>query len=375
MANERASIADHFSIIPDPRVNRRRRHLLHDILVIAICAVVCGADDWVSIAQFGRDKQRWLRGFLRLPNGIPSHDTFGRVFAALNPTAFAQCFTTWVRDIANVTEGEVVAIDGKTVRRSFDKASSKAAIHMVSAWAATNKLVLGQVKTDEKSNEITAIPKLLALLELRGCIITIDAMGCQKEIAAKIIDREADYVLGLKGNQGNLHADVASYFEEALKHNFADVPYDFCEQIEHGHGRDELRRTWCTSDLVWFTKRDEWKGLKSIAMIEEERTIGGIKSVDRRYFISSLPGNNAREYARAIREHWGVENSLHWVLDVAFREDECRVRTGNAAENLAMLRHVALNLLKNESTAKVGVKNKRLKAGWNENYLLKILGI
>ena len=375
MARKGASIADHFELIPDPRINRRKRHLLHDILVIAICGVICGADDWVSVAQFGREKEKWFRGFLRLPNGIPSHDTFGRVFAALDPNAFGRCFTSWVQDVARVTAGEVVAIDGKTVRRSFDRASGKAAIHMVSAWAATNKLVLGQIKTEEKSNEITAIPRLLEVLDLRGCIVTIDAMGCQTEIAAKIIDKQSDYVLGLKGNQGNLHAEVAAYFEQALKNDFVGTPHDFFEQEDHGHGRDERRRVWCTNDLMWFANRSEWKGLRSIAMIEEERTVNGTKSVERRYFIGSLKGDDAREYGRVVRQHWGVENGLHWVLDVAFREDECRVRAGNAAENLAMLRHVALNLLKNEPTANVGVKNKRLKAGWSEDYLLTVLQV
>jgi predicted transposase YbfD/YdcC len=375
MAKKSTSVADHFGSIPDPRINRTKRHLLNDILVIAICAVICGADDWVAIEQFGKAKKKWFRGFLCLPNGIPSHDTFGRIFAALDPNAFASCFTSWIQAVANITDGEIVAIDGKTLRRSFDRASGKGAIHMVSAWASANRLVLGQVKTDAKSNEITAIPKLLEVLSLRGCIVTIDAMGCQKEIARKIIDKDAQYVFGLKGNQGNLHADVEAYFKEALKHGFVDTPYDFLEQKDHGHGRDECRRLWCTNDLMWFDKRTEWKGLQSIAMVEEERTVAGTKSVERRYFISSLPGDDAKELGRAVRLHWGIENGLHWVLDVAFREDECRVRTGNAPENFATLRHIAVNLLKSEHTAKVGVKNKRLKAGWDENYLRMVLGI
>jgi len=375
MPKKGSSVADHFGSIPDPRINRTKRHLLNDILVISICAVICSADDWVAIEQFGKAKKQWFRGFLRLPNGIPSHDTFGRVFAALDQKAFASCFTSWIQSVANITDGEVVAIDGKTLRRSFDRASGKAAIHMVSAWASANGLVLGQVKTEAKSNEITAIPKLLEILDLRGCIVTIDAMGCQKEIAKNIIDKDAHYIFGLKGNQGNLHADVEAYFQEALNRDFVGTSYDFIEQKDHGHGRDECRRLWCTNDLKWFAKRAEWKGLQSIAMIEEERIIAGKKSVERRYFISSLPGDDAKRFGHAVRLHWGIENGLHWVLDVAFREDECRVRTGNAPENFATLRHIATNLLKSEHTAKVGVKNKRLKAGWDENYLRTVLGI
>ncbi len=375
MATKKASIGEHFAALPDPRVDRTKRHSLHDVLVIAICGVICGADDWVSIEQFGNDKKEWFRSFLSLPNGIPSHDTFGRIFAALNPKAFAECFTSWVSSLAELTDGEVVAIDGKTLRRSFDRASGKAAIHMVSAWATKNRMVLGQVKTDEKSNEITAIPRLLENLEIKGCIVTIDAMGCQKEIARKITAQKADYVFGLKGNQGVLHADVAAYFEEALKHDFENTIHDFFEEKGRGHGRTERRRIWCTNDLDWFAKRDHWQGLESIAMIESERTVGDKVSTERRYYISSLPGDNAKQVARAIRKHWGVENDLHWSLDVAFREDENRVRKDNGPENLAMLRHIAINLLKNEKTAKVGVKNKRLKAGWSEEYLLRVLGI
>lgn len=373
--NPGTSLPEHFAGLPDPRVERTKRHSLHDILVITICAVICGADDWVSIELFGKSKEGWFRSFLGLPHGIPSHDTLGRVFAALDPTAFAQCFASWVQSVANVTDGEVVAIDGKTLRRSFDRAAGKAAIHMVSAWATKNRLVLGQVKTDEKSNEITAIPKLLDVLALEGCIVTIDAMGCQKEIARKVTEKKADYIFGLKANQPTLHESVKAYFDEALKHDFAGVRHGHSVDHFRGHGRVERRETWCTNDLGWFEEKDQWPGLRSIAMVESTRQIDGKSSTERRYYVGSLKGTNAKHYAKAVRNHWGVENGLHWILDVAFREDESRIRKDHAPENMAMLRHVAVNLLKNEQTLKVGVKNKRLKAGWDEDYLLRVLGV
>jgi predicted transposase YbfD/YdcC len=262
--------------------------------------------------------------------------------------------------VADVTDGEVVAIDGKTLRRSFDRASGKAAIHMVSAWATKNRLVLGQVKTDAKSNEITAIPKLLDVLALNGCIVTIDAMGCQKEIAAKVVENKADYILGLKANQPTLHEMVKAYFEQALEHDFVGVRHGHCVEQSRGHGRVERREVWCTSDLGWFEDKNAWLGLRSIAMVESTRELDGESNTERRYYISSLKGTNAKLFSRAVRAHWGVENSLHWTLDVAFREDESRIRKDNAPQNMATLRHIALNLLKNEQTAKVGVKNKRL---------------
>lgn len=369
------SLLDHIAIIPDPRIERSKRHSLQDIMAIAICGMICGADDWVSIEEFGRAKESWFRTFLDLPNGIPSHDTFGRVFAALSPDAFANFFAGWVRDIAELTDGEVVAIDGKTVRRSFDRASSRTAIHMVNAWATQSGLALGHVVTDEKSNEITAVPKLLEMLQLKGCIVTLDAMGCQKEIAGRIVAQGADYVLQVKANQPQLHMELEAYFAQALKHEFAGVPHDVHETSERAHGRRETRRTYCTSDLGALSTASEWPGLRSIVMRELEREQDGKKSVERHYCISSLRGKVAGKIARAARDHWGVENNLHWVLDIAFREDESRARMKNAAQNLATLRQLALNLLKSEKTAKIGVKNKRLKAGWDEPYLLRVLGI
>lgn len=367
------SLSAHFCHLSDPRVDRTKEHLLQDIITIAICAVICGADSWVEIEQFGQAKENWFLGFLKLPNGIPSHDTFGRVFAKLNPEEFAKAFLNWIKAVAKVTGGEIVAIDGKTLRKSFDRASSKAAIHMVSAWAQANNLVLGQVKTEEKSNEITAIPKLLKLLELKGCIVTIDAMGTQKKIATEIVKQGADYVLSLKGNHQLFAQEVKEFFEDAEQDGFKGVPYTYTEEVGKGHGRIETRRYWLTSEIDWFAEKSKWKGLKSFGMVESERRIGDEVSLERRLYINSISGDDISTFAKAVRSHWGIENKVHWILDVAFREDECRVRKGHAAQNFATLRHIALNLIKQETSTKVGVKAKRLKAGWDESYLLKIL--
>jgi predicted transposase YbfD/YdcC len=369
------SLIKYFSSLPDPRVTRTRKHSLHDVLVIAICGMLSGAEDWVCIELFAKAKLAWFKTFLDLPNGIPSHDTFGRVFAAIDPEAFAKCFVAWIQDVAELTEGEVVAIDGKTIRRSFERASGRAAIHMVSAWATKNRVVLGQVKTEDKSNEITAIPRLLELLVLRGCIVTIDAMGCQKEIAQAIRARDAHYVLGLKGNHPKLHTEVAAYFAQARREGFLEAPHGEHLESGRGHGREEERHVWSSEDLGWMEDREQWKGLKTVVMVESKRTVGDKTTREQRYYLSSLSGKDARRLARAIRGHWAVENSLHWVLDVGFREDESRVREGHGAENLSTLRRIALNLLKQDTSKKVGVKNKRLAAGWDEGYMLHLLGI
>lgn len=370
----KSTITDHFASLRDPRIERTKKHLLHDILVITICAVIGGADDWVNIARFARCKRKWFKSFLSLPNGIPSHDTLGRVFAALDPEELTRCFSNWISSLVKVTEGEVIAIDGKTLRHSFDTASKKAAIHMVSAWASKQRLVLGQVKTEEKSNEITAIPRLLDLLDVRGCIVTIDAMGCQREIAKKIVDKEADYVLSLKGNQETVHDEVRSFFDWARREKFKDVAHDYFESTDGDHGRIEIRRCWLTPDIQWFADVKRWAGLKSFGLVESERTVNGKATVEQRYFLSTLPGDNAELFAMAVRQHWTVENSLHWVLDVAFREDESRVRKDHAPENFAILRHIALNLLQQE-TSIPSMKGKRLVAGWDNDYLLKVLGV
>lgn len=362
------AIVEQFKNIEDPRIDRGKLHNLMDIIAIAICAVICGADTWEDIELFGEAKHEWLKQFLELPNGIPSHDTFGRVFSIISPVEFQRSFLNWVKAISESIEKEVVAIDGKTSRRSYDRGKGKGAIHMVSAWATANRVVLGQVKTEDKSNEI----KLLDILALNGCIVTIDAMGCQKSIAAGIIDKGADYVLALKGNQGTLHEDIKLFFQDANDTSFKDIRHDFHETIDGDHGRIETRRYWTVSDIDWLEGKADWKELKSIGMVESEREIGDKLTKETRYYISSLPGN-AKLFGDAVRKHWGVENSLHWVLDVVFREDECRVRKGYAAENFAVLRHIALNLVREEKSIKRGVKGKRLKAGWDNDYLGKIL--
>lgn len=366
------SIAEHFAPLEDPRIDRSKEHLLIDILTIAILAVICGADGWVGMETYGRAKEPWLQTFLALPNGIPSHDTFGRVFARLDPEQLQMCFLQWVRTVSRVTDGEVIAIDGKTVRRSYDASGDKGAIHMVSAWASENRLVLGQRKVDDKSNEITAIPQLLEVLDIHGCIVTLDAMGTQTAIAHQIIDQGGDYVLALKGNQGNLFEDVQQLFEWAQSQAFRGIEHDFYETIEAGHGRLEKRRCWSLGQVEALIDARKWVQLRSIAMVEACCTRQGETSRQVRYYMSSL-APDAQRLADAIRTHWSIENPLHWVLDVAFREDECRIRTGYAPENLTLLRHLALSALNQENTAKVGVKNKRLRAGWDNDYLLRVL--
>lgn len=373
--DRRAALLDHYSSVVDPRVERTRKHLLTDLLTIAICGFICGVDNWVELEDFGKAKQEWFKTFLRLPHGIPSHDTFGRFFAALDPEQFSRCFIGWVKAISEVTEGEVVAIDGKTLRRSFDRASSKAAIHMVSAWASKNGLVLGQVKTEEKSNEITAIPKLLELLYVRGCIVTIDAMGCQREIVERIVEKGADYVISLKGNQGALQKEVETLFVEARGERFELLKHSYSETVEKDHGRVETRRCWVTGQLDAIAERKKWPSLTSVGMVEAERDVNGVVSTEVRYFISSLAGDDAKKFADAVRSHWSIENSLHWVLDVAFDEDQSRVRKDNAPENMAMLRHVALNLIKADKLVKRGVQTRRKLAGWDNDFLAHLLGV
>lgn len=370
-----ASLQTHFAPVEDPRVDRTKLHDLLDIVVIAICAVICGADTWVDVEDFGNAKLPWLQQFMPLPNGIPAHDTFGNVFARLDPQQFQACFLSWVQAVMTVTNGQVVAIDGKTLRRSHDKRLGKAAIHMVSAWATTNRLVLGQVKVNDKSNEITAIPALLKLLDLTGCIVTIDAMGTQKQIAKTIVARQADYVLAVKENQGHLFEDLQAIFAEAEHCQFKQVPHQTCRTVAKEHGRLETRQCWTISRADYLNSlrdRDAWEKLNTLGMVRSERRVGETVTVETRYYISSLAGT-AEQFLGAVRGHWGVENGLHWTLDVAFREDESRLRKGDGAQNFAVLRHIALNLLKQEKIAKVGIKAKRLKAGWDEAYLLKVL--
>jgi predicted transposase YbfD/YdcC len=364
-------VLDIFSKIKDPRVDRRKRHILSEIIVLAICAVVGGSDDWVGVEEFGIDRYDWFKQFLSLPNGIPSHDTFGRVFSLISPTEFEACFIEWINLLRFKIPGEFVAIDGKNLRRSHDEKSGKSAIHRVSAWASENALVLGQLKTNAKSNEMTAIPQLIELLDLSGSIITIDAMGCQKDIAKLIIDKQADYVLNLKANQGNLFDEVQQFFLEKLANDFEKSSLFYCQIATENHGRSEVRRYWVTDQISELTHIAPWKNLNLIGMVESQRTARGETVVERRFFISSLE-NNVQLFARAVRQHWGIENSVHWVLDIGFREDESRIRTGHAPENMAVLRHIALNLLRGDDTP-LGIKNKRLKAARNIDYLAHVL--
>jgi predicted transposase YbfD/YdcC len=366
------SIVEHFSSMTDPRVERTRLHKLTDIIAIAICAAVCGADDFVEIEEFGRAREDWLRERLELPNGIPSHDTFGRVFSRLDPKEFGECFLSWTQALRQHTTGEFVAVDGKATRGSFDEAAGKSAIHMVSAWASESRLVLGQVKVDDKSNEITAIPELLRILDISGCIVTIDAMGCQREIAARIIGQCGDYVFSLKGNQCMLHDDVKVFFEDSRSAGFKGIEHTFDESVDKGHGRTEIRRCWVSTNVGWLDERHNWPGLASIAAVECERHLRDKVSIETRYFISSLD-DNAQKIQEAVRSHWGIENQLHWVLDVVFREDHCRTRKDHAPQNLATLRHIALNLLKQDKSAKVGIKARRLKAALDIRYMESIL--
>jgi predicted transposase YbfD/YdcC len=378
-----ASLIEHFQGLPDPRVDRRKDHDLIDVLVIAICCLLCGGETFNDMEEFGLAKKEWFKTFLGLRNGIPSHDTFNRVFAALDPQQFLECFLCWTQSLRQAIPQEIVALDGKALRRALNKDDSPK--YVVSAWAESNSLVLGQLKVEAKSNEITAVPELLRVLELAGCIVTIDAMGCQKKIAREVVEADADYVLALKGNHETVHREVQSFLDDTLaekqkaRPKGAAVPKAAAVlqewvTVEKDHGRLETRR-YCQSDqLDWFADKAAWEGLSSVGMVEATREINGATSVERRYYLSSLK-LDVQTFARAVRGHWGVENKVHWVMDVCFREDQSRARVGHSAENLATLRRLALNLLKREKTKKRGIRGKQLNAAWDHTYLLKLLGV
>jgi predicted transposase YbfD/YdcC len=367
-----AGIMEHFEEMRDPR-DDNRWHLLMDMIMIAICAVVCGADGWSEVELFGQSKHEWFKQFLRLPHGIPSHDTFGRVFARLDAEQFQRCFLNWVQAVQEVTEGQIVSVDGKKLRHSYDKALGKGAIYMVSAWAAQNRLVLGQLQVDDKSNEIPAAPQLLDMLEIAGCIVTADALHCQKKTAQKVVDKGADYVLGVKENQEGLYTALQELFAYAQEQGYVDC--DYAKTIDKGHGRVEVRECWASSmpDYLWYLPhQEEWAKLHSIAMIRSERRTDAGTTVEDRYFISSLE-SDAQRILKVVRTYWEIENKVHWVLDIVFAEDDSRVRKGNGAANFAVLRHIALNLLRQEGTRQLSVKAKRLRAGWDHDYLVRVL--
>jgi predicted transposase YbfD/YdcC len=369
------AIEEHFGKVRDPRKDRTKDHKLIDIIAIAICAIICGAEGWTDMEVFGNSKVTWLKTFLELPNGIPSHDTFGRVFGIIDAQQFQLAFWEWVWAVNDIVEGQIVNIDGKCLRGSDDQRLGKRAIYMVSAWAAENEIVLGQRKVDEKSNEIMAIPELLKLLNLSGCIVTIDAMGTQTAIAKTIQEGHADYVLSVKENQGHLFEDISVLFGVDQEQNFKYASLDYKKTVNKGHGRIEVRECWSTSNpeyLNLIRGVQNWAGLRSIAMVVCTRLIDGKQTKYVRYYISSLVGN-AERILQVVRKHWAIENELHWVLDVVLNEDHSRVRKDQSPENLAVLRHIALNLLKQEKTAKGGIHAKQFQAALKEDYLLKVL--
>jgi predicted transposase YbfD/YdcC len=363
------SLLAHFQTLEDPRLERSRLHLLIDIIALTICAVICGADSWVEVQKYGDAKYDWLKGFLRLPNGIPSHDTFGRVFAALAPEQFRACFADWVSSIAGQLGLKHIAIDGKTLRGSQDRGKGKSALHLISAWAVENHLTLGQEAVDSKSNEITAIPRLLAMLDLHGALVTIDAMGCQKEIAKQVVEQGGDYVLTVKENQPKLYEQIERLEEAALEDEYAGC--SSCCTQEQSHGRQELRACWVLSDLDVLQERAKWPGLQSVIVVVRERTAGAKNTCEKHYYISSRK-MSAEQFLKVIRGHWGIENSLHWTLDVTFDEDRSRVRKDHGPENLALLRRMAVSMLKAEGS-KGSIRGKRLIAGWNNDFMEKVL--
>jgi predicted transposase YbfD/YdcC len=368
------SLEECFNDLADPRVQGRCDHKLMDVLIIAVCAALCGADSWVGVETVARAKEAWFRQFLKLENGIPSHDTFGDVFAKIDSEAFQTRFMRWVENVFQVTKGQVVALDGKTLRGSHQRGAGKEAIHLVNAWAVSNGIVLGQRKVEDKSNEISAIPELLRLLNVSGCLVTIDAMGCQKDIAQTIRDEKADYILRVKDNQSKLKQDIEDWFAYGDSQQFAGMQMDFHQTIHKTSGRVELRRCWAVSDPLAFEHirhYDGWADLNSILRVQRERRIGGQVTHETAYYISSLPADAAR-LLQATQHHWAIENSFHWVLDVTFGEDCSRIRNEDSAENMAVLRSIALNLLKRD-TSKSSLRQKRFRAAMDNDFLFHLI--
>ena len=367
------SIAEHFNDIEDIRIERGKKHKLIDIITISICAVVCGADGWIDIEMYGIARKKWLGKFLELPNGIPSHDTFARVFSQINPDEFNRSFLSWIKGISKITAGEIIAFDGKQSRNSGDEKNGQGVINTVSAWAASNRLVLGQKKVEGKSNEITALPELIKILDLVGCIGTIDAMGCQREIVKKIVEKDADYVIAVKKNQPSLYKQIEQLFKQAIKTDGKDLNMSTFSSKEMNRGREEIRNYLMLTDVAeQMDPLQKWEKLTSIGMVESVRVVNGNTSVETRYFISSL-WNDAKKLAEAIRSHWSIENSLHWVLDVAFKEDNSRIRKDNAPANFAVLRHIAVNIIGQNKSRKLSVRSKRFLASLDEEYSNELL--
>jgi predicted transposase YbfD/YdcC len=367
-----ASLVDHFTELVDPRIERNKKHALLDIIVLTVCAVISGAETWEDIEDFGRYREEWLTRFLPFTNGIPSHDTIRRLFIRLDPSELQNCFLNWVEAVRKRTEGDVVAIDGKTLRRSGDTAAAQSPVHMVSAFAAAQGIVLGQIKTEDHSNEITAIPKLLDLLKIKGCIVTIDAAGCQTEIAKKIRKKKADYVLALKANQPTLYDDAQYAFSDLSKEDLDEDWLDHHRSVDKGHGRIEIRESYHSEEIEWSPALKRFPGARSIGMVKATRTIGEKVTTQCRYYISSL-AQDAETFANAVRAHWSVENALHWTLDMTFREDDSRMRTGHSAENFAMMRRIALSIVKRDAKSNRSLKRRRKICGYDTDYLERLL--
>ena len=368
-----STIHEHFSPLIDPRVDRTKRHPLINVLFIAVCGVICGAETWVGIERYGNTKQAWLSQYLDLSAGIPTHDTFSRVFSAIDMVAFGECFSSWVAHML-ASKSDVVAIDGKAMRATKNRVDNLGPLYLVNAWCCENQLVLGQVEVDRKSNEITAVPKLLELLDIKDATVTTDAMGCQKNIVKKIREEDAHYVLALKGNQGGLHSDI-SLFLDSIEKKTVDASVEYQKTVDGEHGRIETREYWTTDTLSWLENKADWQDLSTATMVKSTREENDNISTEYRFYISDHPLENHQKIASAIRQHWHVENKLHWSLDVNFNEDRWRSKVGNCAASMGLINKIALNLLKNEKSAKVGIKNKRLMAAWDEKYLAKVLGI